>query len=423
MKKILHLFAALLSLSANAYYLSGTNQSIEAVMGAAVNTTAPFYTVSWQDVTSAGMTIPQSSTQGTLNGLTDVTITAAPSASTTRQIAHINIYNSDAVAVTVYVMKDDGGTEYTLVKAQLNPGNTLQWSRDGGWSIVNETSDPAYIIQEYITSGTWNKPAGIKAALLVAVGAGGGGGSGRRGPTTTNRFGGGGGGGGAMVWYFVPGTSLSSTMAVTVGAGGTGGAAVTTNNTAGNAGTAGGDTNIGGIVIAKGGAGGGGGSTTAGTAGTGGQANVSTPNYGPYAIVANAGSAGVTTGTATSAVGLNGSVGCTGGAGGRGIDNANTSGTGVLTISGTYVNGSIQGATTTPGAAGKNDLALSLFFNNAINGSYGIGSAGNGGAVASAGGNGGRGCGGGGGGGSLDGTDSGKGGDGGGGLAKILEIY
>lgn len=92
-------------------------------------------------------------------------------------------------------------------------------------------------------------------------------------------------------------------------------------------------------------------------------------------------------------------------------------------MQGIYVNGSIQGGTTTPGANGQNDLALSLVFNNAINGIYGLGTGGNGGDVAGAGGNGGRCAGGGGGGGSTNGTNSGKGGDGGGGLAKILEIY
>jgi hypothetical protein len=94
-----------------------------------------------------------------------------------------------------------------------------------------------------------------------------------------------------------------------------------------------------------------------------------------------------------------------------------------MSNNGVLVNGSAQGTSAAIGANGTNDLARSLFWNDAITGDYGIGSAGNGGDVAGAGGNGGRCAGGGGGGASLDGANSGAGGSGGGGLAKILEIY
>lgn len=51
------------------------------------------------------------------------------------------------------------------------------------------------VLREYTSSATWTKPAGLKYAYIVCLGAGGGGGSGRRGAVNTNRCGGDGAGG------------------------------------------------------------------------------------------------------------------------------------------------------------------------------------------------------------------------------------
>jgi hypothetical protein len=402
--------------------LSSTSELLRLRLDATVATSQLAWVTSFNDITTT--TFVAGDADGNSNNATDVTIVGSPAATTQRQVTTINVYNNDTLSRVVTVEKFDGTNARVLVRARLAPGDTLYWSREAGWTVSKgDSGQSSYIVREYIANDTWTKPGGIKAAILCAIGAGGGGGSGMRGPATTNRFGGGGGAGGGAVWYYVDGDSLTSTLTVTVGTGGSGGPAITVNNTVGGSGAAGGDTSIGSIVIARGGGGGGGGTAAAGgTAGAAAGVLANTPAGSPYSLGGGAAGAGATSGASNVAAGMSANA-APGGTGGRGITNTNANGTGTLTSGGVLVNGAVQGASTTPGASGINDLARSLFFNDTINGDYGIGAGGTGGDVAGNGGNGGRCAGGAGGGASLDGTNSGAGGAGGGGLAKILEIY
>lgn len=402
--------------------LNSTSDLIRLRLDATVATNELPWVTAYNDHTTT--TFVPGDSDGASNGTTNVTIVGSPSASTQRQVTSINVYNADTVARGVIIEKYDGSNGRILCNCVLAVGDTLYWSREAGWTVLKtDTTTSSYILQEYIANATWNKPANIKAALMVAVGAGGGGGSGARNAAGTNRYGGGGAGGAAIVWTMVQGASLASSYAITVGTGGTGGAAQTSDTTNGNAGTAGGDSLIGVLVRAKGGGQGSGGTTTTGNPGNGGQPSAAVPSYGPYALSGMPGATGVTTTNTAVSTAFAGTGGAGGGNGGRGISSANVNGTGTLTISGIYVNGTVVGATTTPSTNGLDDLALSLLFSSATTGTYGPGTGGNGGNVAGAAGNGGRCSGGGGGGGSLNGTNSGKGGDGGGGLVQILEIY
>jgi len=407
-------------------YLSATTHILEILSDATATTNEPVYSVAYNDHTSAGMTLPQSSSQGLLTGTTPVTAVSAPGASTTRQIAHLTVYNADTVTRIITVQKDVSATNYVVVKASLASGATLQFSRENGWTVLNTgAGQESLVLTQFIANGTWNKSATLKAALVCCLGAGGGGGSGRQGAAGENRFGGGGGGGGALVWRMFQASSMSPSYAITVGTGGGGanGQASTSNN--GNTGTTGGDSSFGSAVIAKGGTGGSGGTTTAGTAGIGGTSAASSPAYGPYATSAASGSAGAT--TASSAVGtpgLSGSLAGAGGAGGQGINSANTSGVATSTGGGVYTNGVLITGPTT-GNAGVANQALNFMFSTSLSAVYGLGTGGAGGVPANIAGTAGGsyGAGGGGGSGTLNGTTSGAGGAGAGGLVTVLEIY
>lgn len=140
------------------------------------------------------------------------------------------------------------------------------------WTIA-VTAVPLSSIQvdEFLSSGTWTKPAGAKYVIVELDAPGGGGGSGRRGATGTDRYGGGGGGGGAHNRAMYSASELGATESVVVGARGIGGASIATNTTNGNPGTSGGDCTFGNLLKAYGGAGGGGGTAAAiGAFGAGG---------------------------------------------------------------------------------------------------------------------------------------------------------
>jgi hypothetical protein len=404
-------------------YLSNTTEKLQVVLGATVTTNQLEWNCSYQDITSAGMTLPQSSSQGLTNNTTDVDLVAAPAASTTRQVIIINIYNDDTVSQTVTVKKDVGGTDTILWKGVLQAGETLYWSRENGWSVIGTPSTTSVTFDVFTANGTWTKPAGLKAAMVFVGGAGGGGGSGTRQAAGTNRFGGGGAQGGALVWQFLAAQSLPQTVAVTIGTGGTGAAAILVDNTNGSNGTIGGDTIFGSILYARGGANGNGGTTTSGPAGGN---NIEQPPtniaYGPYSLRGSSGGSGSTTGPGNGGNGLNGVIGAVGGGGGAGINNANVSGTAGGIGGSVYQNGLIVAGPTS--GNGVNNKSIFLHFSDTLTSGTGIGTGGAGGYPAlKDGGNGGYCAGGGGGSGVLNGTASGKGGDGGGGLCIVMNIF
>ena len=111
-------------------------------------------------------------------------------------------------------------------------------------------------IQVFTANGTYTKPAGLTAALVITTGGGGGGGA-------ANVATAGGGGGGGTAIELLAASAIGATETVTIGASASGGGAGTN-----NAGTAGNTSSFGALNSATGGAGGGGG--TGGTGGNGG---------------------------------------------------------------------------------------------------------------------------------------------------------
>ena len=406
-------------------YLSSTDK-IQVVLSGAITTVQLPCVASWQDIISTGMTLPQSSSQTNTNSTTAVDLVAVPAASTNRQVVHLSVYNADSVSATVTIQKDVSGTDYILVKALLQVGDTLEWSREVGWKILSQSTQESILFTSFTASGTWTKLAGLKRVLVTCVGAGGGGGSGRQDIAGTNRFGGGGGGGGAIVWRQIAASDLTSTVAVTVGAGGTSGAAQATISSNGNNGGAGGNTSFGALVVAAGGSFGGQGTSITGAAGAGGAVPSCTPSYGPYALAGAAGVAGTTINNAPGGTGFGGSLACPGGGGGNGINTTNTSGTAANTGGNVYQNGIlIAGPVSGASPNGANNQSLFLSFSNTLNAGVGIGTGGAGNVPATTtGGNGGNyGAGAGGGSGTLNATPSGAGGVGGTGLCIVMEIY
>jgi hypothetical protein len=117
-------------------YLNATTDKLEIFLGGTVATNQLQWNVSYQDITSTGMTLPQAAGAGNTNNTTVVDIVAAPAASTTRQVTHINVFNADTATATVTIQKDVSGTNYVLISYAVTSGDTLMWSREDGWRLA-----------------------------------------------------------------------------------------------------------------------------------------------------------------------------------------------------------------------------------------------------------------------------------------------
>ena len=116
-------------------FLVDTDDTLEAVLGAAATTTNPSFLVFFADITTSAFT-PGKQT-GALNGTTGVTIASAPAASTQRQIKGIHIFNADTVEHTVTVRFDDNGTERNLIQIAVAANSVLSWTPETGWTLDN----------------------------------------------------------------------------------------------------------------------------------------------------------------------------------------------------------------------------------------------------------------------------------------------
>jgi hypothetical protein len=120
-------------------------------------TTNPGFVTSYSDNT--GTTFTEGSSDGALNGVTTVTLVAAPAASTRRIIKTINIENCDTAAVTVTLYYNNASTLRILAKVTLQVGDT--YTTDGTFDTTGALKS---------TVGTVNLTNNVTGVLPVANG-------------------------------------------------------------------------------------------------------------------------------------------------------------------------------------------------------------------------------------------------------------
>lgn len=116
-------------------HLDATTKSLEGVLASAPATTNPTFDVAYNDHTTSSLTLGDAS--GAFNGTTDVVLVNAPAASTQRQIVRIAIANVDTIPHFVTLFKDVSGTEYTIIRVWIKPGEELNWTREASWRIID----------------------------------------------------------------------------------------------------------------------------------------------------------------------------------------------------------------------------------------------------------------------------------------------
>jgi len=107
--------------------LDTTTKTITVAMSGAPATTNPDFVTAYSD--DNGTTFVEGSSDGTLNGTSQVTLVSAPASSTRRLIKTIYIENKDTAPVTLTVTLNNNGTLRNIAKVTLAVGDT--WSTDG----------------------------------------------------------------------------------------------------------------------------------------------------------------------------------------------------------------------------------------------------------------------------------------------------
>jgi len=107
--------------------LDTTTKSITVAMSGAAATTNPDFVTAYSD--DNGTTFVEGSSDGALNGTSQVTLVSAPAASTRRLIKSIFIENKDTAPVTLTITLNNSSTLRTIAKVTLAVGDT--WSTDG----------------------------------------------------------------------------------------------------------------------------------------------------------------------------------------------------------------------------------------------------------------------------------------------------
>jgi hypothetical protein len=159
--------------------LTNTTDKIQVTTGTAADVDVH---ASWSDaptpiLTSSSVTPGRTNTAITTATTTDVV--AAPAASTVRNVKTLHIFNKDTADTTdVTVIYDQSGTDFTIHKATLAPGEALEYVEGIGWyeiaastaaissaaattsTIASHSADTYYLGMSCTASGTTRLQAG-----------------------------------------------------------------------------------------------------------------------------------------------------------------------------------------------------------------------------------------------------------------------
>lgn len=126
--------------------LDTTTESLEIKLTGAVSSTQLPFTSSYADLNQSTFAITAiSSNDGATNNTTAVTMVAAPSASRSRKVAFLNIYNADSASATVTIQINSNATLRILVAVALAVGSTLQYTDGGGWQVLDNSGRILYL--------------------------------------------------------------------------------------------------------------------------------------------------------------------------------------------------------------------------------------------------------------------------------------
>jgi hypothetical protein len=115
--------------------LDATTKSLEVLLGGSPAANQLVLTTFYIDHTATSAT--PGSSDGLTNGATAVTMVAAPTASTQRQVKGFYIFNNDTAAATVIIRLNNNGTYRIIAKMTIQPGETIEYKQETGFKVLD----------------------------------------------------------------------------------------------------------------------------------------------------------------------------------------------------------------------------------------------------------------------------------------------
>ena len=119
--------------------LDTTNRSLTLFLGGAQVSAPLQIVVSYSDQTTT--TYLGASQLANSNGVTAVTICAAPAASTIRDIDMVTVLNTDTGSQVVTIQLLDTATTYKIISATLQVGDKLTYTHGSAWQVVDNSGN------------------------------------------------------------------------------------------------------------------------------------------------------------------------------------------------------------------------------------------------------------------------------------------
>ncbi len=142
--------------------LDTTTRSLEVLLAGSVTANQLQIVASWTDLATGSAT--SGATPSLTNNTTAVTVVAAPSSGTQRNVYAVSIFNADTVAATATVRYNDNGTYYKIVTVTIQPGHTLNYTDVNSWQILTSAGYVA------TTSSTTYLPATVVSGVNSQTG-------------------------------------------------------------------------------------------------------------------------------------------------------------------------------------------------------------------------------------------------------------
>src|SRR5215471_10063733 len=150
--------------------LTSTTDQLQVVTSSAATTNVH---ASWVDTNTAAGTVTPGRTNTNIAAAATTGVAGSPVSGVQRNVKSLHVRNAHATLVnTITVQHTDGTTIAQLYQHLLNPGDSLEYTDQGGFSVTSGTPTPPVAVQVFTASGTYTPNPKLILALVECVGGG-----------------------------------------------------------------------------------------------------------------------------------------------------------------------------------------------------------------------------------------------------------